>query len=82
MRQETLVELLRAKEAAQAVYDAACKECRKACEDSVSLSDRVKLDIIKQRAVRDSAHADNVYADALRSAICTDAELAASESRP
>lgn len=70
-----LIDLLRAKEAAQAVYDAACKVSREASANGLSMDDRIKLDIIKQRAVQDSVRADTVYTDALRAAV-TDAELA------
>lgn len=61
-----LTDLLRLKDETQALYDAACKERQGAITRGASVEERVRFDIIRQRAVQDSVRADHAYTEALR----------------
>lgn len=61
-----LTDLLRLKDETQALYEAACKERQDAIARGASIEERVRFDLIRQRAVQDSVRADHAYTEALR----------------
>ena len=61
-----LIRLLEAKDAAQEAFENAAQAARKAAEKGATASERVALDLAKQRAVRASIDADLAYAEALK----------------
>ncbi len=65
MPNETLINLLRAKDEAQRVFSNAIAACRQAEVDGLSEEQRIVLDLHRRKALDASCKADKAYHDAL-----------------